>query len=67
MLKNTHTIEILGNEKRVYYFHFNPNAPLGEVYDVLGRMKDYVLKHMEIQEKIKRKNEDQELQKESQR
>lgn len=57
MLKNTKTIEMMGNAKRMYYFHYNPQSPDGEVYDILGQMREYMLKHMEIQQRLKNEDE----------
>jgi hypothetical protein len=57
MLKNTCTIEMMGNAKRIFRFHFDPQAPDGEVYDMLNKMKDYMLKHMEIKQRLKNEAE----------
>lgn len=34
-------------ENRVYRFVANKDYPIGEIYDALTAMKDYLLKHMQ--------------------
>ena len=50
MIKQTSVIELLGTEKRIYRFYFDPKAPLGEAFDVLNKMKMHLMEQMKLQE-----------------
>jgi hypothetical protein len=41
MFKNQLVLEVKGRKERLYSFHCDTNAPLGEVYDVLHTMFYY--------------------------
>ena len=51
MRRNYSMLEHRGPEKRVYELHFRPDAPLGEIYDVLSLMKKYIKEQMNVLEK----------------
>lgn len=50
MLKNVSKLEIKVGE-RVYHFLCEADSPLGEAYDVLSRMRGFVLERMKDPEK----------------
>jgi hypothetical protein len=60
MLKQKTILEIVKDEK-TFQFHCDPDSKLGEIYDVLHAMKDYVVKRIleaEEQQKPKEKKDD---------
>ena len=57
MLKNKVTLEVKKGENE-YALHLGPNSPLGEIYDVLIEMKDFVVSKLNEHAEASKKLED---------
>jgi len=50
MIKQKTVIEVIKDE-RVYQLSVSPESPLGEVYDVLNQMRNYIIDRIEQERK----------------
>jgi hypothetical protein len=50
MIHKKAVIELLGQEKRLYQFFYKENAPLGEVFDILAKMQQYIMQEMKLEQ-----------------
>ena len=50
MIKQKTVIEVIKDE-RVYQLSVSPESPLGEVYDVLNQMRNYIIDRIEKERK----------------
>lgn len=53
MIKSQTMFEIIRGERR-YEFFCSPESPLGEIYDVLIEMENYIVNHMKQIEEQKK-------------
>lgn len=63
MLKNSVKLQVEKNERK-YSFDCEPNAPLGEIFDVLCEMREYILNRMnDAVKQAEKKDEEKECEK----
>lgn len=59
MIKQKTVIEVVKDE-RVYQLSVAPESPLGEVYDVLNQMRNYIIERIEQERKAQHEVKEEE-------